>query len=67
MCRDAGVEQDQASSAESEGRLTGWALNFFTIWTGQALSLIGSRMGGFALVWWLTPLEFSSGSPLVAR
>ncbi len=31
-----------------------WAGPFFTIWIGQALSLIGSQVGGFALVWWLT-------------
>lgn len=31
-----------------------WARPFFTIWIGQALSLIGSQAGGFALVWWLT-------------
>jgi len=31
-----------------------WAGRFFAIWTGQQLSLIGSRAGGFALVWWLT-------------
>jgi DHA3 family macrolide efflux protein-like MFS transporter len=33
---------------------TNWAAPFFTIWTGQALSLVGSRVGGFALTWWLT-------------
>ena len=27
---------------------------FFTIWTGQALSLFGSALVQFALVWWLT-------------
>jgi DHA3 family macrolide efflux protein-like MFS transporter len=27
---------------------------FFVIWTGQAFSLIGSRLVSFALVWWLT-------------
>jgi len=32
----------------------GWAGRFFTIWIGQQLSWIGSRAGGFALVWWLT-------------
>ncbi len=32
----------------------GWAKRFFTIWIGQQLSWIGSRAGGFALVWWLT-------------
>jgi len=31
-----------------------WQARFFTIWTGQQLSLIGSMLAGFALVWWLT-------------
>lgn len=31
-----------------------WAPRFFTIWTGQALSLFGSALVQFALVWWLT-------------
>jgi DHA3 family macrolide efflux protein-like MFS transporter len=31
-----------------------WALPFFTIWTGQAISQLGSRMAGFALIWWMT-------------
>ncbi len=31
-----------------------WIAPFFTIWGGQALSLVGSQVGGFALVWWLT-------------
>lgn len=31
-----------------------WAASFFPIWTGQALSLLGSRLAQFALVWWLT-------------
>ena len=31
-----------------------WAIPFFTIWTGQAFSLLGSSVAGFALVWWLT-------------
>lgn len=35
-------------------RKDGWAGRFFTIWIGQQLSWIGSRAGGFALVWWLT-------------
>jgi DHA3 family macrolide efflux protein-like MFS transporter len=34
--------------------LTRWQIPFFTIWTGQALSLIGSQLAQFALVWWLT-------------
>ena len=32
----------------------GWKLRFFTIWTGQTLSLAGSALVQFALVWWLT-------------
>jgi DHA3 family macrolide efflux protein-like MFS transporter len=31
-----------------------WAAKFFTIWTGQVFSLIGSALVQFALVWWLT-------------
>jgi len=32
----------------------GWAVTFFTFWTGQAFSLIGSRLVQFALIWYLT-------------
>jgi DHA3 family macrolide efflux protein-like MFS transporter len=39
-----------------------WQIPFFTIWTGQAFSLIGSRVAQFALVWWLTQ---STGSATV--
>jgi DHA3 family macrolide efflux protein-like MFS transporter len=31
-----------------------WAAKFFTIWGGQAFSLVGSALVQFALVWWLT-------------
>lgn len=31
-----------------------WKARFFTVWTGQQLSLIGSRIAQFALVWWVT-------------
>lgn len=31
-----------------------WRPRFFTIWTGQALSRIGSQVVSFALIWWLT-------------
>ncbi|MBU0595317.1 MFS transporter [Candidatus Bipolaricaulota bacterium] len=33
---------------------TRWQRLFFPIWGGQALSLVGSRLVQFALVWWLT-------------
>ena len=38
----------------SENRLKDWRLPFFTIWTGQAASLLGSQLVQFALIWWLT-------------
>ncbi len=31
-----------------------WKTPFFTIWAGQAVSLIGSGIARFALIWWLT-------------
>lgn len=31
-----------------------WKARFFTLWTGQAFSLLGSQLVQFALVWWLT-------------
>lgn len=31
-----------------------WMGRFFAIWTGQQLSLVGSSLARFALVWWLT-------------
>lgn len=31
-----------------------WQTRFFTIWTGQAFSLLGSKLVSFALIWWLT-------------
>jgi DHA3 family macrolide efflux protein-like MFS transporter len=37
-----------------------WKLPFFGIWTGQAFSLVGSKVAQFALVWWLTKLTGSA-------
>jgi DHA3 family macrolide efflux protein-like MFS transporter len=31
-----------------------WMVPFFSIWTGQAFSLLGSHLVQFALIWWLT-------------
>ena len=41
-------------------RLEKWQIPFFGIWTGQAVSLVGSRIAQFALVWWLTQLTGSA-------
>jgi DHA3 family macrolide efflux protein-like MFS transporter len=37
-----------------------WQIPFFSVWTGQAFSLIGSKVVQFALVWWLTKLTGSA-------
>lgn len=37
-----------------------WAGRFFSIWLGQALSLVGSSVAQFALVWWVTTLTGSA-------
>ena len=39
---------------QTQPRQCNWALPFFVMWTGQQLSLIGSMVAQFALVWWLT-------------
>lgn len=35
-------------------RSRGWTAPFFTIWGGQAASLLGSQLVQFSLIWWLT-------------
>ncbi len=40
----------------------GWTKRFFTVWAGQAFSLMGSNLVQFALVWWLT---VETGSAIV--
>ncbi len=42
------------SRSKSYSVSRGWAPPFFCIWTGQAVSLLGSSLVQFALVWWLT-------------
>ncbi|KPL20802.1 MAG: hypothetical protein AMJ93_11060 [Anaerolineae bacterium SM23_84] len=42
--------------------IVNWKLPFLAIWTGQAFSLVGSRVAQFGLVWWLTE---STGSATV--
>ena len=46
----------------SQPQARNWTRRFFTIWTGQALSLFGSALVQFALIWWLTQ---ESGSATV--
>jgi DHA3 family macrolide efflux protein-like MFS transporter len=47
---------------DSSRRVTRWKFPFFSIWSGQAVSLVGSQLVQFALVWWLTE---STGSATV--
>ncbi len=37
-----------------EQNLSKWQVRFFTIWFGQAFSILGSHLVGFAFVWYLT-------------
>jgi DHA3 family macrolide efflux protein-like MFS transporter len=37
-----------------------WQRPFFTVWVGQAVSLIGSSLVQFALIWWLTEKTHSA-------
>ncbi|HEU0295035.1 MAG TPA: MFS transporter [Anaerolineales bacterium] len=43
-----------------------WAARFFTIWSGQAVSLFGSSLVQFALIWWLTQKTGSATALAVA-
>ena len=47
------LTSDPRISAESSLPKT-WARQYFTVWTGQAFSLVGSALVQFSLVWWLT-------------
>lgn len=38
----------------TEKPLNNWQKRFFTIWIGQAFSILGSNLVGFAFVWYLT-------------
>jgi MFS transporter, DHA3 family, macrolide efflux protein len=40
-----------------------WRLRFWSIWLGQALSLVGSALTQFVLIWWIT-LNTASASAL---
>ncbi|MBN1934306.1 MAG: MFS transporter [Anaerolineae bacterium] len=44
----------------NQSSLKNWEASFFTIWIGQALSLLGSNIAQFALIWWLTDLSGSA-------
>lgn len=39
-----------------------WQPRFFTIWIGQAVSLVGSSLTQFVLIWWITQKTNSPGA-----
>ena len=43
-----------------------WALRFYTLWTGQALSLLGSQLVQFAIIWYLTQKTNSATTLAIA-
>lgn len=43
-----------------------WRLRFWSIWVGQALSLIGSALTQFVLIWWITLNVGSAGALALA-
>jgi DHA3 family macrolide efflux protein-like MFS transporter len=47
------TSQPEPSSKQAVDIPENWQRPFFSIWIGQALSLAGSRVVQFALIWWL--------------
>ncbi|MFN8413346.1 MAG: MFS transporter [Anaerolineales bacterium] len=43
-----------------------WAVRFYTLWTGQALSLLGSQLVQFAIIWYLTQTTKSATTLSIA-
>lgn len=43
-----------------------WAVRYFTLWAGQALSLLGSQLVQFAIIWYLTQETNSATTLAVA-
>ena len=43
-----------------------WAPRFFTLWTGEALSLLGSQLVQFAIIWYLTQKTNSATTLAIA-
>ena len=46
----AGASRNTPSIKETDR----WRVRFWSIWTGQALSLVGSALTQFVLLWWIT-------------
>jgi DHA3 family macrolide efflux protein-like MFS transporter len=56
----------QSAAAQAPGLASPWRVRFWTIWTGQALSLVGSALTQFVLIWWVTQTTQSTSALAVA-
>jgi MFS transporter, DHA3 family, macrolide efflux protein len=50
----------------TESKHENWAPRFFTLWVGQALSLLGSQLVQFAIIWYLTQKTNSATTLAIA-
>ncbi len=55
------AEKKKTAASEAIGESSRWKKNFFTIWTGQAVSKFTSSVLQFAVVWYLTDQTGSAG------
>jgi DHA3 family macrolide efflux protein-like MFS transporter len=61
------MNADTFSSSSSAPAMAGpWRLRFWTIWTSQALSLVGSLLTQFVLIWWVTQTTGSTSALAIA-
>lgn len=61
MSLDSG-RQPAASDATAPAIGGKWRLRFWSIWLGQALSLVGSALTQFVVLWWITQTTGSAGA-----
>jgi DHA3 family macrolide efflux protein-like MFS transporter len=54
--------QSQILNPETILETSNWKTRFFSIWLGQAASLIGSSLTQFVLVWWITQTTGSASA-----
>lgn len=53
-------ENNQSAGKDQTQTAKRWKVPFFSVWAGQAASLLGSQLVGFALVWHLTAMTGSA-------
>jgi MFS transporter, DHA3 family, macrolide efflux protein len=63
---DANSRGSKNTALDGVPKNSNWKPRFFTIWTGQALSLIGSALTQFVLLWWITKTTQSANALAIA-